>query len=67
LFKTAFRITKNASDAEDIVQEALLKAYQKIHTFHFCFKPLDLVDSDRYQLWPYGTSAKEKSAMVVAR
>jgi RNA polymerase sigma-70 factor (ECF subfamily) len=35
LVRTAFRITKNASDAEDIVQEALLKAYQKIHTFHF--------------------------------
>lgn len=35
LFKTAVRITRNVTDAEDIVQEALFKAHQKIATFHF--------------------------------
>jgi RNA polymerase sigma-70 factor (ECF subfamily) len=35
LFRTALRITENVSDAEDVVQEALLKAYQKIATFRF--------------------------------
>jgi RNA polymerase sigma-70 factor, ECF subfamily len=35
LFRTAVRITRNVSDAEDIVQEALLKAYKGIATFRF--------------------------------
>jgi RNA polymerase sigma-70 factor (ECF subfamily) len=35
LFRTAVRITGNASDAEDVVQEALLRAYKKIATFRF--------------------------------
>jgi RNA polymerase sigma-70 factor (ECF subfamily) len=35
LFRTAIRITGNVSDAEDIVQEALLKAYRNIATFRF--------------------------------
>jgi RNA polymerase sigma-70 factor, ECF subfamily len=35
LFRTAIRITGNFSDAEDIVQEALMKAYKKIATFRF--------------------------------
>lgn len=35
LFNTAFRITKNVTDAEGAVQEALFKAYRKIDTFQF--------------------------------
>ena len=35
LFRTAVRITGNVSDAEDIVQEALLNAYKGIDTFRF--------------------------------
>ena len=35
LFRTAVRITGNVSDAEDIVQEALLNAYKGIDTFSF--------------------------------
>ena len=35
LLRTAIRVTGNASDAEDIVQEALLKAYKNIATFRF--------------------------------
>ena len=35
LFQAAFRITGNATDAEDIVQEALFKVYQKLATFQF--------------------------------
>jgi RNA polymerase sigma-70 factor, ECF subfamily len=35
LFRIAARITGNVSDAEDIVQEALLNAYKGIDTFRF--------------------------------
>lgn len=35
LFRMAIRITGNVSDAEDIVQEALLKGYRNIATFRF--------------------------------
>ncbi len=33
LFRVAFRITGNRADAEDVVQEALLRGYQKLETF----------------------------------
>jgi RNA polymerase sigma-70 factor, ECF subfamily len=33
LFRTALRMTKNASDAEDLVQETLLKAYKSFDRF----------------------------------
>ena len=35
LFRTAVRITENVSDAEDVLQEAFLRAYKKIATFQF--------------------------------
>jgi len=35
LIRTAVRITGNVSDAEDIVQEALMKAYKNIAAFRF--------------------------------
>jgi RNA polymerase sigma-70 factor (ECF subfamily) len=35
LYKTAARITRNETDAEDIVQEAFFKAYQGIARFKF--------------------------------
>src|SRR6202020_809837 len=35
LFRIAVPITANGSDAEDIVQEALLNAYKGIDPFHF--------------------------------
>jgi RNA polymerase sigma-70 factor, ECF subfamily len=33
LFRVAFRITCSEADAEDVVQEALLRGYQKLETF----------------------------------
>jgi RNA polymerase sigma-70 factor, ECF subfamily len=33
LFRVAFRITGNEADAEDIVQEALLRGYRKLESF----------------------------------
>jgi RNA polymerase sigma-70 factor, ECF subfamily len=33
LYPAAFRMTKNASDAEDLVQETVTKAYAKFHQF----------------------------------
>ena len=33
LFRVAFRITGNEADAEDVVQEALLRGYQKLEGF----------------------------------
>ncbi len=33
VFRVAFRITGNQSDAEDVAQEAFLKAYHKLDTF----------------------------------
>jgi len=33
LFRLAFRITGNEADAEDVVQEALLRAYRQIQTY----------------------------------
>jgi RNA polymerase sigma-70 factor (ECF subfamily) len=33
LFRVAFRITGNEADAEDVVQEALIRAYRKLDTF----------------------------------
>jgi RNA polymerase sigma-70 factor (ECF subfamily) len=33
LFRVAFRITGNEADAEDVVQEALLRGYQKLESF----------------------------------
>ena len=33
LFSAAMRMTRNRSDAEDLVQEAYLKAYRSFHTF----------------------------------
>src|ERR1039457_285235 len=33
LFRAAFRITGNEADAEDVVQEALLRGYQKLESF----------------------------------
>lgn len=35
LFRTAIQITRNTSDAEDVVQETFLKAYKNIATFRF--------------------------------
>jgi len=34
LFRLALRITGNEADAEEVVQEALLRGYQKLGTFH---------------------------------
>ena len=33
LYSAAMRMTRNAADAEDLVQEAYLKAYRSFHTF----------------------------------
>lgn len=33
IFRVAFRITGNESDAEDVVQEAFLRGYQKLESF----------------------------------
>jgi len=33
LFSAAMRMTRNPSDAEDLVQETFLKAYRAYHTF----------------------------------
>src|SRR6202522_4685133 len=33
LFRVAFRITGNEADAEDVVQEALLRGYRKLESF----------------------------------
>jgi RNA polymerase sigma-70 factor (ECF subfamily) len=33
LFRLAFRMTGNESDAEDVVQEAFLRAYRQLHKF----------------------------------
>src|SRR6202161_4525465 len=33
LFRVAFRITGNEADAEDVVQEAFLRGYQKLEGF----------------------------------
>lgn len=33
LFRLAFRITRNEADAEDVVQEALLRGFRKLATF----------------------------------
>ena len=33
LFRVAFRITGNVSDAEDVVQEAFLRAFRSLHLF----------------------------------
>jgi RNA polymerase sigma-70 factor (ECF subfamily) len=33
LFRVAFRITGNEADADDVVQEAFLRGYRKLHTF----------------------------------
>jgi RNA polymerase sigma-70 factor, ECF subfamily len=33
LFRVAFRITGNEADAEDVVQDALLRGYQKLESF----------------------------------
>jgi len=35
LWSTALRLTKNREDAEDIVQETCLKAFNNIHTLRF--------------------------------
>jgi RNA polymerase sigma-70 factor, ECF subfamily len=35
LFRVAFRITGNEEDAEDVVQEALLRGYRKLESFGF--------------------------------
>lgn len=34
IYRLALNITGNAEDAEDVLQEALLKAYTKLETFH---------------------------------
>jgi RNA polymerase sigma-70 factor (ECF subfamily) len=33
VYRSAYRITANAADAEDVVQEAFLRAYRAAHTF----------------------------------
>src|ERR1700678_1226574 len=33
LFRVAFRVTGNAADAEEVVQEAFLRGYQKLQSF----------------------------------
>src|SRR5277367_6553946 len=33
LFRVAFRITGNKADAEDVVQDALLRGYRKLESF----------------------------------
>jgi RNA polymerase sigma-70 factor (ECF subfamily) len=33
LFRVAFRITGNEADAEDVVQEAMLRGYRKLESF----------------------------------
>jgi RNA polymerase sigma-70 factor (ECF subfamily) len=35
LFRVAFRITGNEADADEVVQEAFLRGYQKLHSFQF--------------------------------
>ncbi len=34
MFKVAIRFLKNADDAEDVVQESFIKAFQKMHQFN---------------------------------
>ena len=33
MFRVAYRMTRNQEDAEDVVQEAMLKAYKGLSTF----------------------------------
>src|ERR1700722_20599421 len=35
VFRVAFRITGNEADADEVVQEALLRGYQKLPSFQF--------------------------------
>src|SRR5438045_1634913 len=35
IFKLAYRIMGNESDADDVVQETFLRAYSKLGSFHF--------------------------------
>ena len=42
MYMVAFSILKNAEDAEDIVQEALLAAYEKLYT---------LKNDDKFKSW----------------
>ena len=52
VFRVAFRITGNEADAEEIVQEAFLRGYQRLGSFQqrSSFRNLDL--PDRCELRP---------------
>ena len=46
VFRVAFRITGNEADAEEIVQEAFLRGYQRLESYEraFRFRNVDLPD-----------------------
>lgn len=49
IFSLAFRYTKNAEDAEDIIQETFIKAYNSLQKFH-------TQDKTRFSSWLYRIS-----------
>ncbi len=49
IFSLAFRYTKNAEDAEDIVQETFIKAYNSLQKFH-------TQDQTRFSSWLFRIS-----------
>jgi len=49
IFSLALRYTKNAEDAEDIVQETFIKVYNSLHNFH-------TQDKTKFSSWLYRIS-----------
>src|SRR5690606_10951604 len=65
LYRTAIRLTRNAEDAEDMVQEACLRAYAQLGSLERAERPVAWLQRVQYRIFVDGVRHRRRSPFAV--